>query len=348
MTHDLTANPTNEHTEILRIDDLQVHFSASGPFGRKRTIYAVDGVNLTVHENESLGIVGESGCGKSTTGRAIVNLNQPTGGRIFFRGEDITRPRGAPRHALREKIQFVFQDPQSSLNPRMTVQEIIAEPKRAFGRWDGRTGPRHVAELLDQVGLPQEARHRYPHEFSGGQRQRIGIARALALDPELLVLDEPVSALDVSVQAQVLNLLMELRSTSARSFMMISHDLDVIRHATDRIAVMYLGRVVETGPADAVLDDPAHPYTAALASATPPSSPSEVRERIVLRGDLPSASAPPSGCRFRTRCWRAEDICARVTPPMTPAGAAGREVACHFPLVPVRVDTPTLRTEPAA
>ena len=319
--------------EVLSLENLEVHFTSSSPFGRKSTIYAVDGVNLSVSERETLGIIGESGCGKSTTGRAIVHLNEPTGGTIRYRGEDITRPSRARKQELREKIQFVFQDPQSSLNPRMTVQEIIAEPLRAFGRWEGQKSVEKVAELLDQVGLPRQALQRYPHEFSGGQRQRIGIARALALDPELLILDEPVSALDVSVQAQVLNLLMELRNTSSRAFIMISHDLDVIRHVADRIAVMYLGQVIETGPADEVLDRPAHPYTAALASATPPNSPTEVRERIVLKGDLPSAANPPSGCRFRTRCWLATDRCASEVPKPVHVGGSNRTVACHYPLL---------------
>ncbi|MFC8681491.1 ABC transporter ATP-binding protein [Microbacterium ureisolvens] len=334
-----------DEREVLRVEDLKVHFSTASLNGRKRTVYAVDGVSFTVRENETLGIIGESGCGKSTTGRALVHLNDPTSGRITFRGRDITRPGRAERQALRQNMQFVFQDPQSSLNPRMTIQEIVAEPLRAFGRWNGRTGPAKAAELLDRVGLPATARNRYPHEFSGGQRQRIGIARALALDPQLLILDEPVSALDVSVQAQILNLLMELRASSSLSSVMISHDLDVIRHVTDRVVVMYLGVIVETGPADEVLDQPAHPYTAALASATPPSSPDEVRQRIVLQGELPSASNPPSGCRFRTRCWRADDVCETVVPVLTPVGGGGRSVACHHPL---QLGMPGVRKDSAA
>lgn len=325
--------PDASSNELLRVENLKVHFPVAGRVGRKHTVHAVDGVSFGVAQDEALGIIGESGCGKSTTGRAIVHLNEPTDGRITFRGKDITRPQRSARRALREQIQFVFQDPQSSLNPRMTVEEIIAEPLRAYGRWNAKTGPEKVSELLNRVGLPTEARRRYPHEFSGGQRQRIGIARALALDPEMLVLDEPVSALDVSVQAQVLNLLMDLRASSTLSFIMISHDLDVIRHVTDRIVVMYLGVIVESGPADEVLDHPIHPYTAALASATPPSSPDDIRERIVLTGDLPSASNPPSGCRFRTRCWRADQTCATIVPPLAPVdGRNTREVACHHPL----------------
>jgi oligopeptide/dipeptide ABC transporter ATP-binding protein len=332
-------------TEVLRVEDLKVHFVSTAISGRKRTVYAVDGVSFTVRENETLGIIGESGCGKSTTGRALVHLNDPTSGRIAFRLQDITRPGRTERHELRQKMQFVFQDPQSSLNPRMTIQEILAEPLRAFGRWKGTNGPAKAAELLDRVGLPATARNRYPHEFSGGQRQRIGIARALALDPELLILDEPVSALDVSVQAQVLNLLMDLRASSSLSSVMISHDLDVIRHMSDRVAVMYLGVIVEEGPADQVLDQPVHPYTAALASATPPSSPDQVRQRIVLQGELPSASNPPSGCRFRTRCWRADEICETVVPALAPVDPAGvRRAACHHPLA---VSMPAMRGEGA-
>lgn len=324
--------PRSTSGEVLRLEDLQVHFSSTRLFGRNNTVYAVNGVNLSVHENETLGIIGESGCGKSTTGRAIVHLNEPTGGSILFRGEEITKLSKSRRLALREEIQFVFQDAQSSLNARMTVQEIIAEPLRAFGLWDSSNGVETVSELLDQVGLPPQALQRYPHEFSGGQRQRIGIARALALDPDLLILDEPVSALDVSVQAQVLNLLMAIRDSSSRAFVMISHDLDVVRHVSDNVAVMYLGRVVEYGPADSVLDKPAHPYTAALVSATPPASPDETRERIILNGELPSAANPPTGCSFRTRCWLATERCATEEPPLSPIGSEGRTVACHYPL----------------
>jgi peptide/nickel transport system ATP-binding protein/oligopeptide transport system ATP-binding protein len=317
-------------SELLTVEDLTVHFTSRNFLGRTRTIHAVDGVSFSVAENEALGIIGESGCGKSTTGRAIVHLEDATSGRIAYRGADVTHPDAAARRAFNEKVQFVFQDPMSSLNPRMTIEQIVAEPLRAFGRWD-RRGPELVGELLEKVGLPREFRNRYPHEFSGGQRQRIGIARALALDPELLVLDEPVSALDVSVQAQVLNLLMDLRGQGL-AYIMISHDLDVIRHVTDRIVVMYLGVIMESGPADEVLDAPIHPYTAALASATPPSSPDETRERIRLQGELPSASNPPSGCRFRTRCWRADEKCVREVPPLEPVDGTDRAVACHHPL----------------
>jgi peptide/nickel transport system ATP-binding protein/oligopeptide transport system ATP-binding protein len=313
---------------ILEVDRLSVHFRASG--GRR--VRAVDDISFRVGEREALGIIGESGCGKTTTGKAIAQLERPTDGRILFRGEDLVGTSRARRRDLRRRIQFVFQDPQSSLNPRMTVQEIIAEPLRAFGLWHGARSRETVRGLLDRVGLPSSALQRYPHEFSGGQRQRIGIARGLALEPELLILDEPVSALDVSIQAQILNLLMDLRDDRSLSYVMISHDLDVIRHVTDRVVVMYLGTVVEEGPVEEVLANPAHPYTAALASATPPADPRERRERIVLSGDVPSPLNPPSGCPFRTRCWRAQDVCAQVRPELTPIGTSKRSVACFFPL----------------
>lgn len=318
---------------LLRLEGLEVHFKASRLFGKRNsnTIYAVNGIDLSVHENEVLGIIGESGCGKSTTGRAIVHLNKPTAGCIRFKDEDITKPLRAQQRDLRKEIQFVFQDPQSSLNSRMTVKDIIAEPLRAFGRWNSKGGVEFVSDLLNKVGLPEQAMQRYPHEFSGGQRQRIGIARALALDPSLLILDEPVSALDVSVQAQVLNLLMELQSSSSRAIIMISHDLDVVRHISDNVAVMYLGRIVEYGPAHLVLDNPAHPYTAALASATPSTNPRKKRERIILEGELPSAANPPTGCSFRTRCWLATERCA-LEQPYLGIIEPGRSVACHYPL----------------
>ncbi|WP_308797946.1 ABC transporter ATP-binding protein [Agromyces silvae] len=327
-----SASTSASAAPLLSVDDLKVHFPLRSAFGPKQLIRAVDGVSFDVREREALGIIGESGCGKSTTGRAVVHLNEPTSGRLTYRGADVTRPGRQQLRALREQIQFVFQDPQSSLNPRMTVQEVIAEPLRAFGRWDRASGPAEVRSLMDAVGLAADAGNRYPHEFSGGQRQRIGIARALALDPELLVLDEPVSALDVSVQAQVLNLLMELRESRSLAYVLISHDLDVVRHVTDRVLVMYLGTVVETGEVDTVLDDPAHPYTMALASAVPPASPAEARERIVLHGDVPSAAAPPSGCRFRTRCWKADELCATVVPELRPVRGGDRLVACHHPV----------------
>ncbi|MHC9044347.1 ABC transporter ATP-binding protein [Microbacterium saperdae] len=324
----MSENLPSTATNILKVDHLSVRFRAP----RGQTVSAVDDVSFTVGEKEALGIIGESGCGKTTTGKAIAQLEHATSGEIAFRGEDLVKATKSRRRELRRNVQFVFQDPQSSLNPRMTIQEIIAEPLRAFGEWKGARSRGDVAGLLERVGLPSSALNRYPHEFSGGQRQRVGIARGLALNPDLLILDEPVSALDVSIQAQVLNLLMDLRDDRSLSYVMISHDLDVIRHVADRVLVMYLGTVVEQGPVDEVLVSPAHPYTAALSSATPPSDPSERRERIVLVGDVPSPLSPPSGCRFRTRCWRADERCAEKRPELVPVGASGRTVACFHPL----------------
>lgn len=321
------ADSTGPRPPLLEVDDLVVQYRAA----RRQVVRAVDGVSFRVDADEAIGIIGESGCGKTTTGKAIAQLEEPRRGRIAFRGEDLVTASRARRRELRRKIQFVFQDPQSSLNPRMTVQEIIAEPLRAFGEWKGRASYDRVSDLLELVGLGASTLTRYPHEFSGGQRQRIGIARGLALDPELLILDEPVSALDVSIQAQILNLLMDLRGRRSLGYVMISHDLDVVRHVTDRVVVMYLGNVVEEGPSQQVLSAPVHPYTAALVSATPPSGPGEARERIVLNGDVPSPLNPPSGCRFRTRCWRADARCAQERPEMTPIGF-GRSVACFHPL----------------
>jgi oligopeptide/dipeptide ABC transporter ATP-binding protein len=327
----MTRNNEQSADALLEVEDLTVQYRAP----RRQVVRAVDGVSFRVGRDEALGVIGESGCGKTTTGKAIAQLERPREGRILFRGEDMVTASRARRRTLRRQVQFVFQDPQSSLNPRMTIQEIIAEPLRAFGEWRGPASRDHVVELLDLVGLNAGTLRRYPHEFSGGQRQRIGIARGLALNPELLILDEPVSALDVSIQAQILNLLMDLRAKRSLGYVMISHDLDVVRHVTDRLVVMYLGTVVEEGPSVDVLAHPTHPYTAALVSATPPSGPGEQRERIVLSGDIPSPLAPPSGCRFRTRCWRADARCAEQRPEMTPI-AAGRAVACFHPLDLIR------------
>ncbi|MEV5907634.1 dipeptide ABC transporter ATP-binding protein [Streptomyces chartreusis] len=328
---------------ILEVRGLVKHYPLTrGVLFRKQvgSVKAVDGVDLTLHRGETLGIVGESGCGKSTVARMLVNLERPTAGSIKYKGEDVTRLSGRALKAVRRNIQMVFQDPYTSLNPRMTVGDIIGEPyeihPEAAPRGDRR---RKVQELLDVVGLNPEYINRYPHQFSGGQRQRIGIARGLALRPEIIVADEPVSALDVSVQAQVINLMARLQSEFKLSYVFIAHDLSIVRHISDRVGVMYLGRIVETGRDTEIYDRPTHPYTQALLSAVPVPDPEarERRERIILSGDVPSPTNVPSGCRFRTRCWKAQDVCAEEVPllavsarPREPGGPAGHESACHF------------------
>ncbi|MFJ5529906.1 ABC transporter ATP-binding protein [Streptomyces sp. NPDC093261] len=328
---------------ILEVSGLVKHYPLTrGILFKKQigAVRAVDGVDFTLGRGETLGIVGESGCGKSTLARMLVTLERPTSGAIRYKGEDITRLSGRALKAVRRNIQMVFQDPYTSLNPRMTVGDIVGEPyeihPEAAPRGDRR---RRVQELLDVVGLNPEYVNRYPHQFSGGQRQRIGIARALALRPEIVVADEPVSALDVSVQAQVVNLLARLQGEFGLSYVFIAHDLSVVRHISDRIAVMYLGRIVETGRDAEIYDHPTHPYTQALLSAVPVPDPEarERRERIILSGDVPSPTNIPSGCRFRTRCWKARERCALEVPPLAvPArfratgGPAAHDSACHF------------------
>jgi len=319
---------------VVEVKDLVKHFPILGRGIIRRRIadaHAVCGVSIDLYPRETLGLVGESGCGKSTTARAILQLVQSTSGSVRYQGQELTSQSRRQLRPLRQQIQVVFQDPYASLDPRMPVGDIVAEPLRIHGRWQRQQGPERVSELFRLVGLNPEHRNRYPHEFSGGQRQRVGIARALSLDPRVIVLDEPVSALDVSVQAGVVNLLEELQDRLSLSYLFIAHDLSVVRHICDRVAIMYLGKIVETGTRTEVYETPSHPYTQALLSAVPVPDPviERRRRRILLSGDVPSAIAPPSGCRFRTRCWKAQDICAEQEPALVDRGE-GHPVACHF------------------
>ena len=316
-------------TPLLRVDDLTKHFHT--PSG---TVHALDGVTLEVAPGETLGLVGESGCGKSTLGKTLVRLHEPDAGQVELDGVDISHLGPARLRPLRRQMQMIFQDPFASLNPRSTVARILEEPLLVHERLGRRERRARVAGLMARVGLRPEHGARLPHEFSGGQRQRIGIARALALSPKLVICDEPVSALDVSVRAQVLNLLADLRDEMGLAYLFISHDLSVVRHVADRIAVMYLGRIVEVGPAAILWSAPLHPYTEALLSSVPSISAANRRTRLPLDGDLPSPIDPPSGCRFRTRCPRATDICAAEAPPLL-RRAPAHLVACHHVAVPV-------------
>lgn len=296
-------------------------------------VKAVDDVSLTIRQGETFGLVGESGCGKSTLGRVILRLQGATEGEVVYQGRDIHSLRGQELRKLREEMQIIFQDPFGSLNPRFLVKDIIGEPLRVHRSMSSKQVDARVVELMELVGLDASRRNRYPHEFSGGQRQRIGIARAIALNPKFIVADEAVSALDVSVQSQVINLLMKLQRELGLTFLFIAHGLNVVRHISDRVGVMYLGKLVEVGETETLFAEPLHPYTAALLSAIPKPVPGRKQERIVLQGDVPSPANPPSGCRFHTRCPFAQERCSQVEPPLVEA-APGRQVACHFPLQP--------------
>ena len=321
---------------ILEVRDLVKHFPLTkGVVFKKQigAVQAVDGVSFDLNRGETLGIVGESGCGKSTLAKLLMVLERPTSGQVRFEGEDIYALKGRRLREMRRHVQIVFQDPYSSLNPRMTVGDIIGEPFEIHPEVAPKGDrDRKVKDLLDVVGLNPEHINRYPHQFSGGQRQRIGIARGLALNPSIIICDEPVSALDVSVQAQVINLLDKLQSEFNLSYIFIAHDLSVVRHISDRVGVMYLGKLVEFGNEEQIYTRPTHPYTQALLSAVPVPDPHgrEARHRIVLTGDPPSPVDPPSGCRFRTRCWKAQDICAAEEPPLQLRENSDHPSACHF------------------
>ena len=328
-------NANNANNEVLvRIEDLKMYFPITQGIVIQRhvgDIKAVDGLTFDIKRGETLGLVGESGCGKSTTGRAILQLYTPTAGRVMFEGQDITAMKGEALRRMRRRMQMIFQDPYASLNPRMTVGSIVSEPLEVHNILKGNERREKVKELLEIVGLNPYFVNRYPHEFSGGQRQRIGVARALALNPDFIVADEPISALDVSIQAQVINLLQDLQAEFGLTYLFIAHDLSVVRHISDRVAVMYLGKIVELTARDTLYSDPLHPYTQALLSAVPIPDPEieEKRQRIILEGDVPSPANPPKGCNFCTRCPRAFDTCYEVDPEFKEV-KADHLVACHL------------------
>ncbi|WP_330307448.1 MULTISPECIES: dipeptide ABC transporter ATP-binding protein [unclassified Streptomyces] len=330
-----SAKGSDEREVLLRVQGLKKHFPIRKGILQRQVaaVKAVDGIDFEVRKGETLGVVGESGCGKSTMGRVITRLQDPTGGTIEFEGKDITSLSAGGMRPLRRDIQMIFQDPYGSLNPRHTIGSIVSAPFRLQGVEPEGGVKKEVQRLLELVGLSPEHYNRYPHEFSGGQRQRIGIARALALKPKLVVADEPVSALDVSIQAQVVNLMDDLQSELGLTYVIIAHDLSVVRHVSDRIAVMYLGKIVELADRNSLYEAPMHPYTKALMSAVPVPDPKRrgaKSERILLRGDVPSPISPPSGCRFHTRCWKATEICKTTEPPLIEL-KPGQQVACHHP-----------------
>jgi peptide/nickel transport system ATP-binding protein len=326
------TTPSNE--PLLSVQDLQKHFPVTKGLLKRQVgaVKAVDGITFDVFKGETLGVVGESGCGKSTMGRLVTRLLEPTGGKVMFEGQDITHMSQGKLRPLRRDMQIIFQDPFSSLNPRHTVGAIVGAPFRIQGVKTEHGTKKAVQDILELVGLNPEHYNRYPHEFSGGQRQRIGIARTLALKPKMIIADEPVSALDVSIQAQVVNLLEDLQNELDLTYVVIAHDLSVVRHISDRVAVMYLGKIVELADRKDLYESPMHPYTTALMSAVPVPDPirRNDRERIRLQGDVPSPLNPPPACRFHTRCWKAQEVCKTVEPPLLQL-APGHQVACHFP-----------------
>lgn len=328
-----SAAPTDV---LLQVENLKVHFPILGGLLQRQTgwLKAVDGISFQIRRGETLGVVGESGCGKSTMGRAILQLLRPSDGKVYFEQTDLTALSGEPLRQMRRRMQMIFQDPYASLNPRMTVGDILSEPLEIFGLAEGRAKQTRVEELLGLVGLAPEFIHRYPHEFSGGQRQRIVIARALAVQPDFLVCDEPIAALDVSIQAQVINLMQQLQQELGLTYLFVAHDLSIVRHLSDRIAVMYLGKIVELADRTTLYENPQHPYTQALLSAIPIPDPAveAKRQRIVLTGDIPSPTHPPAGCRFHTRCPIAAEICRQPPEPDFREISPGHWVACHFAL----------------
>jgi len=333
MVQDVSM-PTTTGTTLIDVKGLKVHFPIKGGILNRTvaTVKAVDGVDLFVPRGETLGLVGESGCGKSTTGRAILQLIRPTAGSVSFEGVDLTKLSNDQVRRKRSEMQMIFQDPYGSLDPRFTVGQIISEPLENFKRGNPKEVRDEVGHLLEVVGLNPYYVNRFPHEFSGGQRQRIGIARALALHPKLVIADEPVSALDVSIQAQVLNLLKDLQEKFGLTYLFVAHNLSVVKHISDRVAVMYLGRVAELADSEELYKMPLHPYTQALLSAIPVPDPEieSRRKRIILEGDVPSPVNPPSGCNFHPRCWKAQQICREVIPPLE-AKQPNHYAACHFP-----------------